>query len=312
MKLITLVLGLLTITSLFGQNQTVSNPIALSVVMPENLEGLDYNHISKMDTKVRSIISNYGVGASGYSNNFVIYPKFGIVDESVVEGGMQNITVITVEFSLFIKQVDNNLLFGSFNRTIRGSGTNKSTALTNAVQLIPFKDKELESFIANSKQKIIDYYNTNCDRILSQATTLCSAGDLEKALGVLSNVPEEVACYEKIKTKSIEVYKSYVNKECKRQLNEANAHIAGQRYNQALTILSSIDPASVCNSEVKSTILNIENKVSGQEKRAYEEKMERYKNSVELEKERISAVRDIAVAYYNRTQPTYNYLMIIR
>ena len=58
--------------------------------------------------------------------------------------------------------------------------------------------------------------------------------------------------------------------------------------------------------------MNIENKVSGQEKRAYEEKMERYKNSVELEKERISAVRDIAVAYYNRTQPTYNYLLIIR
>ena len=131
-------------------------------------------------------------------------------------------------------------------------------------------------------------------------------------MGVLSNVPEEVACYEKIKTKSIEVYKAYVNKACKQQLNEANAHIAGQRYNQALTILASIDPSSTCNAEVKSTISKIESKVTDQEKRAYEEKMERYKNSVELEKERIGAVRDIAVAYYNRTQPTYNYLMIIR
>lgn len=92
-------------------SQEANNSIALSIVLPESLEGLDYSQISKIDTKIRSIVSNYGVGSSGYSNNFVIYPKFGIVEVSVVEGGMQNITVVTVEFSLFIKQVDNNLLF---------------------------------------------------------------------------------------------------------------------------------------------------------------------------------------------------------
>jgi hypothetical protein len=312
MKLLCLFCSLILGFISYAQTEESDNSIALSVVMPETLEGLDYSQLSKIDTKVRSIISNYGVGASGYSNNFVIYPKFGIVDQSVVEGGMQNITVVTVEFSLFIKQVDNNLMFGSFNKTIKGSGTNKTTALTNAVQLIPVKDKELEKFITGSKQKIIDYYTKNCDRILSEATSLNSAGDLEKALGVLSNVPQEVPCYEKVKAKMVEVYKAYVNKQCKQQLNEANAHIAAQRYNQALTILASIDPSSTCNSDVKAAISKIESQVSEKEKRDYEEKMERYKNSVELEKERINAVRDIAVAYYNRTQPTYNYLMIIR
>ena len=52
--------------------------------------------------------------------------------------------------------------------------------------------------------------------------------------------------------------------------------------------------------------------MTDQERQEYAERMEKYKNSVELEKERIHAVRDIAVAYYNRTQPTYNYLMIIK
>jgi hypothetical protein len=293
-------------------SQETTSTIALSVVIPEYLEGLDYSQTSKLDTKIRSIISNYGVGASGYSNNFVIYPKFGIMDVSVVEGGMQNITVVTVEFSMFVKQVDNNLLFSSFNKTIKGSGSNKTAALTNAVQLIPTKDKDLQSFIESSKKKIVDYYNVNCDRILSQATALNSSGDLEQALGVLSNVPEEVPCYEKIKAKAIEVYKAHVNKQCKQQLNEANSMIAKQDYSGALKVLASIDPASSCNADVKSSIAKVENKVTDQERQEYAERMEKYKNSVELEKERIHAVRDIAVAYYNRTQPTYNYLMIIK
>lgn len=292
--------------------QESNNSIALSIVLPETLEGLDYTQISKIDTKIRSIVSNYGVGASGYSNNFVIYPKFGIVDVSVVEGGMQNITVVTVEFSMFVKQVDNNILFSSFNKTIKGSGANKSAALTNAIQLIPTKDKDLQTFIESSKSKIVEYYNTNCDRILSQASSLYSAGDLEKALGVLSNVPEEVPCYEKIKAKAIEIYKAYTNKLCKQQLNEANSLVAKQDYSGALKILATIDPGSSCNQDVKSAITKVEGKVTEKERQDYSERMERYKNSVELEKERIHAVRDIATAYYNRTQPTYNYLMIIK
>jgi thioredoxin-like negative regulator of GroEL len=158
----------------------------------------------------------------------------------------------------------------------------------------------------------VEYYNTNCDRILSQASALNSAGDLEKALGVLSNVPEEVPCYERIKAKAIEVYKAYVNQLCKQQLNEANSLIAKQDYNGALKVLASIDPSSSCNQDAKTAISKVEGKVSEQQRQDYKERMERYNNSVELEKERIRAVRDIATAYYNRTQPTYNYLMIIK
>jgi len=99
-----------TITAL-AQTTSDVGKIALSVIMPENIDGLDASQLSKLETKITQIVSASGLAASGYNNNFVIYPKFAIYETNVVEGGMQNITVTTCELSLFIKQVDNNVLF---------------------------------------------------------------------------------------------------------------------------------------------------------------------------------------------------------
>jgi hypothetical protein len=312
MKSLFLLLALVLFYKIKAQNSENVGKISLAVVMPENIEGLEISQLSKIESKIIQLVSNNGMGAKGYNNNFVIYPKFEVWDEKTVESGMQDILVIDCQISFYIKQVDNNLIYGSINKSLRGNGKDKRLALTNAISRLNISDKDLIEFINSTKVKINKYYEENCERILSQATSLASSGELEKAIGILSNVPEEVSCYEKVKQKAVEVYKAYVNKICKQQINEANSHIAAQRYNQALSILSDIDPSSSCNADAKSAITKIEAKVSEQEKRAYDEKMERYKNSVELEKARINAVKEIAVAYYNRSQPTYNYLMIVR
>ena len=104
--------------------------ISLSVVMPENVDGLDVSQLSKLETKIIQIVTNSGIGASGNNNSFVIYPKFAIYENNVVEGGMQNIIVVKSELSLFIKQVENNVLFSSISKLISGSGSSKLAAMT--------------------------------------------------------------------------------------------------------------------------------------------------------------------------------------
>jgi hypothetical protein len=88
--------------------------------MPENVDEL-----SKLESKIIQITTKAGLSASGYDQIFVIYPKFAIYETNVVEGGMQNITVVTADLSLFIKQVSNNLLFSSVSKSLRGSGRTK-------------------------------------------------------------------------------------------------------------------------------------------------------------------------------------------
>jgi hypothetical protein len=302
----------LFIFSYFCQSQEEVGKISLSLVMPEALEKVDYAQLSKLETKINTLTSNYGIGSSGYNNNFIIYPKFAIYDVSVIEGGMQNITVVTIDFSLFICQSDNNLIFSSITKTLKGSGRDEYSAVNNAIQLIPAKDGDFELFINSGKQKINKYYEDNCDRILSNATSLSKSVNYEEALGILMQVPREVPCYEKIKEKSLEIYMLYLNKKCKSQLSEGDALIANQNYDQALNVLLQIDPISDCFNEAQNRIKSIENKITEQKKDERELEIKKYENEVELEKKRIEAIKEIAVAYYQRTQPTYNYNVLMK
>lgn len=301
-----------TISSTIAQSSSDIGKIALSVIMPENVDGLDVSQLSKMETKITQIVSSTGLAASGYNNNFVIYPKFAIYDSSVVEGGMQNITVVTCELSLFIKQVDNNIIFATISKSLKGSGKNKNTAITNAISKIPTNDQQFKLFVVTGKDKIIAYYETKCQDIITKSESLVKMQDYEQALGLLMTVPEEVSCYSKVQEKSIEAYKTYQNQKCKVQIQEAKTQLASNNYNYALQILSQIDPSTSCFKESQTLVTNLATKVDAEEKKQWDLKMKIYNDNVELEKNRINAVKDIAVAYYKSKPTTVNYTYLIR
>jgi hypothetical protein len=52
--------------------------------------------------------------------------------------------------------------------------------------------------------------------------------------------------------------------------------------------------------------------VDQEEKKQWEFQMKVYEDNIALEKRRIKAVRDIAVAYYKRKPRTVNYIYLIR
>jgi hypothetical protein len=104
MKKILMVLVIFSSTlTINAQSSTDVGKLALSIVMPDNVEGMDISQLSKLQTKITQIVASTGLAASGYNNNFVIYPKFSIYETAVVESGMQDITIISCELTLFIK-----------------------------------------------------------------------------------------------------------------------------------------------------------------------------------------------------------------
>ena len=312
MKKFIIIAMLSTISSTIAQSSSDIGKIALSVIMPENVDGLDVSQLSKMETKITQIVSSTGLAASGYNNNFVIYPKFAIYDSSVVEGGMQNITVVTCELSLFIKQVDNNIIFATISKSLKGSGNNKNTAITNAISKIPTNDQQFKLFVVTGKDKIIAYYESKCQDIITKSESLVKMQDYEQALGLLMTVPEEVSCYSKVQEKSIEAYKTYQNQKCKVQIQEAKTQLASNNYNYALQILSQIDPSTSCFKESQTLVTNLATKVDAEEKKQWDLEMKVYNDDVALEKQRINAIKDVAVAYYKSKPTTISYTYLIR
>lgn len=296
----------------FAQTTSDVGKIALSLIMPESIDGLDASQVSKLETKIINIVSSSGLASTGYNNNFVIYPKFAVYESNVVEGGMQNITVTICDISLFIKQVDNNVLFSSISKQIKGSGNNKVSAITNAISKIPSNDKELQTFIEAGKAKIIQYYENKCQDIISKSDALVKMQKYEDALGLLLTVPEEVTCYGKVQAKSIEIFKTYQNQKCILQIQEAKTALAANNYNLALEKLSKIDPSTNCFKESEQLIKSAESKIDAEEKKQWDLQMKVYNDSVALEKQRINAMKDIAVAYYKSKPTSVNYTTIIK
>jgi hypothetical protein len=304
---------LLLINSAIAQSSSDVGKISISVVMPENVEGLDISQLSKMETKITQIVNSVGLAGNGNNNNFVIYPKFAIYESDMVEGGMQNINVVKCEWSLFIKQVDNNIIYASISIPLKGYGKEKGNAITDAISKINTNTKEFSSFIQTGKKKILDYYNLKCQDIITKSESLVKMQDYEQAIGLLMSVPEEVSCYNKIQEKTIDAYKSYQNQKCITQLQEAKTTLAKNQYQEALDILSLIDPSTKCFTETQLLIKKAEVKVDAQAKTQFALRMKIYNDTIALEKQRIQAAKEMAIEYYrNQPKPADNYLLIVR
>jgi hypothetical protein len=313
MKKILMVLVIFSSTlTINAQSSTDVGKLALSIVMPDNVEGMDISQLSKLQTKITQIVASTGLAASGYNNNFVIYPKFSIYETAVVESGMQDITIISCELTLFIKQIDNNVTFSTISKPLKGNGKSKNIAITNALSKININDLDYKSFIETGKGKIVQYYESKCQEIITKSESLVKMQDYEQALGLLMTVPEEVNCYGKVQEKSIEAYKAYQSQKCKVQLQEAKTYLASNNYNSALNVLSQIDPSTLCFKESQNLVNNAAAKIDAEDKKQWDLRMKIYDDGVTLQRERINAVKDIAVAYYKSKPSTVNYTFLVR
>lgn len=304
---------LLLSSQMKAQSSNDIGKIALSVVMPENIEGLNSSQLSMIETKISQIVTSAGLGASGYNNSFIIYPKFAVYETNVVEGDMQNLTVITSELSLFIKQYDNNIMYATISKTLKGSGKTKELALTNAISKIPTNDPEFAKFIETSKTKIVKYYEEKCEDIIKKSDSFVKMQKYEDALGLLMSIPEEVSsCHNQIQLRSITAYKAFQTQKCSEILQKAKTTLAGSDYVGALNILSEIDPSATCFNEAQMIAQKAEDKVTALEKKQWDFQMQQYKDGISLEKQRVNAIKDIAIAYYKRKPRTINYNIIVR
>jgi hypothetical protein len=140
-----------------AQSSNEIGKIALSIVIPDNIEGLNSSNLSKLETKIIQLVTQSGLASNGYSSNFIIYPKLAIYDDKFVEGGTEDIFMLNCELTLILKQVDNNIIYSTSVTKLKGSGVDKQIAFNNAISKINSNSKEFVTFIETGKQKIIDY-----------------------------------------------------------------------------------------------------------------------------------------------------------
>ncbi|WP_299017109.1 hypothetical protein [uncultured Polaribacter sp.] len=304
-KITFIFLYLISLQSIKSQEseELLSSRINLSIVMPQNEEKINAANFAKIKSKIKQIISKNGVASTGYYSDFLIYPSIEIYDEETIDAGLQPIHIISGDFTLFVKQASTNKEFGSVSINFKGSGSNKYKAIKNGISKINTNRREYETFLKKVKSKIVTHYQNNCSLYISEANKYNASKKYDQALVQLLSIPAGITnCNSKINSRIIQYYKNYTNSVCEQKLLRANGYYSEKQYSKAIISLQSISPESKCKTNAFSLMKKIEKNINNKQKQELDIAKKIYTDKVAMEKSRIAAIKEIALAYY-KNQP---------
>lgn len=274
--------------------------IMISPIIDSAIDGLTENNMTIAETRLRNIISSVGM-ESGYGGRFVLACKVTALQREV--SGTKLIQHLEINFAIGDNTA--NACFGSTSMEALGIGNTEGQAMTAALKNIK-ATPQLKAIVTEAKQRIISYYEENGPGIIARAKGLITAQKWEEALWELTAIPQECACYPEALSMMEAVYEEHLNHDARQLLNQAQAIWAsdpnpGWGAEEAMRILGQINTSADCYPQAQALMKKIESRVKNVTDQHHKEQvaMERARlnASAALEKARIQACRDVAVAY---------------
>lgn len=288
--------------------------IILNTYLPENII-MPAEAKSLLLTKLSQITSNNGMGGSQANPRFIITANINVGTKDIIAGPPQMIAQ-NIDITLFVGDAITNTIFSNTTISLKGVGTNENKSLIEAIKTINPKNKEVLAFLEEGKLKIINYYSTQCDFILTDANALARQEKFEAAIYNLSLVPQVCKdCYNKTSEMIANLYQQKINELCKSKLSQAKTVWAGQQNittaENVLNILVDINPNASCYKDVVLLTKEINNKLKADEKARLELALKKYNDKIDLEKKRIDAYKEIAVEYAKNQPKSITYYKIL-
>lgn len=287
--------------SLIAQKDLNNDGINLGAYIPEQIETNPRYARSMLLNKLNQIITNNGISDNGYNSRFIITPNITVLSKNITATAPPKVA-LNLEVTFYIGDGIAGKLFSSEKVQIKGVGTNETKAYMAALRQIKPKNALIQNLIVKGKERIIEYYNNNCDLILKQTNTLASQNKYEEALATMVSIPEASTCFNKIESKINTLYINAINTGCARKLNEAKSIWAANQNldaaNKTGAILATIEPEATCFEEVKALYTNIAERIRTKE--LLDRDWIYTLKVLDVERTRIRAARDVGVAYANR------------
>lgn len=276
-----------------GQSECI---IPMMVLVPQQVDTLAPMAQSKLEAKMRQIVTKNGMEGGVSFSNFCLVANMTEGSKEVTSG-LRPLVTITSDLELFIGNNYTGEKFASTSITLSGAGRNESKAYTSAFGNISTGNAQIQKFLKDAKQKVSQYYETQVPKIITQARGFAIRREFEEALCLLSSVPTCSSKYEDVESCMLEIYQQYVDYDCAVKVNKARAiwNASQDKEGAALAgaYLASIDPASSCWDDALSLAETIRERIGDE----WEFSKEITRESVNLEKARIEAMRAIGVAF---------------
>lgn len=309
---------LFVITSFFQNVIAQSNSINLNdvdriILNATTIENSNVPNDAKqiLQSKLQQIATTNSLSGNSYNPRYIITAKANVLSKNVVAGPPQSIA-LNVEFVFFIGDAIDNIIYSTTNKTFKAVGSNENKAFIEAINQINTKDEIFKPLIEEGKNKIVNWYSTQCDFIIKNAETLATQEKYQEAIYTLISVPQVCKdCYTKCQDANKPIYIAYQNKECNKKLNEAkqkwSAEPTQKTAKVVATLLSLIYPDAPCYNEAEKLAEEVKKKIEDTEKKEWEFKMKKYNDNIEMEKQKLEIYKSVATEYAKRQPQTIIY-----
>ena len=285
--------------------------IILNTYVSDQVEGLPAGAKKMLENKINSITSKHGMGGSALNPRFIMTPNITVLSKDITPTTPPMIA-LNLEITFYVGDGIDGIKFSSRSVEVKGVGKNENKAYMSAIKRINTSNPAFKALIEDGKEKIIEYYNSNCDFIIKRAKTLSVQNKHDVALMQLTSVPEVCKeCFDKCMDEVEPIYKKQIDRDCKMKLAEAkNAWNQGQDLDAAIGaghFLSGIEPESACYDEAQALVATISKRVKELDQRNWNFKLKKHDDQVDLHEQTIEAARQVGVAHgENQPETVYN------
>jgi len=288
-------------------NEADKNRIVLSAYLPNSFENIPSSARNILQRKLDNIVIKNSLAGINFSNRFILTANIDISNKNITPTAPP-MYAYTFDVTFVIGDGVSGIKFSSATKTIKGVGKTEDVAFIQAVKAIKAKDDIYSSMIEEGKNKIINYFNNQCDFIIKEAQGLADQNRYEEALFKLFSVPQvSKECYDKCIDNIKPMYQKHIDRQCAMLLIRAkgiwNANQNYEAAKKAAEILATIEPNSSCFSDVQILFNEISTRIRTIDSREWDYKLKELNQVSEL----INAYNNIGVAWgENQPENTFN------
>ncbi len=272
--------------------------LPISVYAADDTESFPRGAKAMMENKLTQLLTKNGIAGLDYMGQFVLTVTTTPTDKDVIPGPPMKIAE-KMEMNLYIVDAYAKTIFSSTSLTVRGLGETENKCYLNAISHMPLQTPQVAKFIEDGKQKIIAYYDHEGEALIKKAQFLAKKKEYEEALWIISLIPQQSKHYDAALAAGQEIYQMQLDNECNIYLAAARQAWAAEQNAKGAAAageyLMNILPDAGCYDEAMELYREIKGKVLDD----WKFEMKKYQDGVDLEKQRIDAMRQVGVAYGN-------------
>ncbi|MBM3165724.1 MAG: hypothetical protein FJZ80_09720 [Bacteroidetes bacterium] len=281
-----------------GDTVSFSSNFKLNVYVADN-EDIGASGKQLIETRLVAAMTKFGISGSGANPRFFVGPVVNLISKNVTATSPTKY-LNTYEITLHAVDALNQTIFSSYAFSGKGVGDSPDKACINAFQSQKFDNAEFYKFLKTAEEKILNYYNQNCDVLIQEAEAEAKIRNYSSAFNVLNNIPKECSeCFKKVSAKRVEYFQMNLNNECqsilanmKSELGKYNDASASGFNDAAMNYYALIDRQSSCFPEAEKLYNNHMKKMSPKARRDWDLQMKNWEKQVEMADKEFDLKRD--------------------